>query len=128
MTQTEFTDQFLAMRFTKYKSFVFSFHGSELHQYSGWAYEILPGDLSHADKLNGIEWKGAIQITAQAERHARKSFSTWTQWGSCHNNPLNFLLQKGTWIDMHRQLGYKAPTDEQIEEFLQLPDDPGFNA
>jgi len=84
--------------------------------------------LTEADKLNGVDWKGAIRLTAKAGR-AYLQERGWGEWNSYVSNfGLNMQLgwcalthKKGTWILENYIVGdkttpklYLRPAPEKI--------------
>ena len=76
------------------------------------------GPLSEADKLNGLEWSGSVELTAKASRNkTRISGDKWSQWQNGMASGGGFHLEKrnGQWkVENYGTKYERSPAPEQI--------------
>jgi hypothetical protein len=105
-------------RFLRHKgSWYTIFPSGFMHQFKNVRYDVDSDELSEADKLNSIEWKGSICYTCGVRRsyYARDHFGKkkdWQEWENCSYEPIiAFILVKkvGSW-QLRSFMGYEDHT------------------
>jgi hypothetical protein len=69
-------------------------------EWKGVSPVIESAQLTYADKLNGLEWKGQGALVPQAGRLYDSSSKTWTQWEAPTGKGfmLTFVKKDGKWM------------------------------
>lgn len=90
-------------------------------------FEIIPVALTSVDQLNGIEWKGSLQITFESVRtlHLTKDTPTgnWSEWAPGSNTNYPIEKKRGTWrLDLQvGSLLFAKPDATLVAQVLDMP-------
>lgn len=130
------------------KEFQYSSYKSwTLTQFKNLNVSLEKESISLIERLNGIEWKGTIKISADAVRsiywttgytpyfsEAPKNQSIWSEWISFENWIIIIIKKRGTWRIRTRkyfktdEIPNKKPLVEEIQELYthQMKDESSF--
>lgn len=93
---------------------------------------IIREELTSADKLNGIEWRGVARFTCKASRTCQRDWHEWGPWyDGCgkFGGTLDYKVTKanGQWnIEYHGQAKWSKPRPDQLPGVK--PDGPNTSA
>lgn len=104
-----------------------------LREYKGVEFTVKKIDLSDADRLNGIEWKGIVSISFKLTRSYNTLTRKWDDWGSSENpflsgfaalpGPFQIERRKGKWGGVNLSL----PSVPSSQKKATCDDIPGEN-
>lgn len=97
-------------------------------QYKGLTWSIVTTQVSEADELNAIEFRGYLNIEARVIRSYSESplasAPKWTAWRDFKGTKIKFHLEKksGQWSvlsdSLTQEIGDEAPSCEELREIL----------
>ncbi len=64
--------------------------------------------ISEAEKLNGIEWKGRVQVNWKLRSSYSSTRKTWSEWSDGSSYSMSAQKKKGKW-DIHVLSANAAP-------------------
>jgi hypothetical protein len=96
-------------------------------QYKGFSWKLKEDPLTEADRLNGIQWHGTLDIKARVYREYSRAFGdseSWSAWRNFSGVKIQFVLTKahGQWDvvpeDSLEPVGNEAPSCDELKAIL----------
>ena len=78
-----------------------------LQEFRDVSFEIVPRQLTEADKLNGIRWAGAFTLTAKAHREQSGRSNQWGKWKEGGSLEFKAKDVQGKWHFVRKQFIFR---------------------